>query len=78
MSGLVTLRKPQVRAYLSPSMLPTNECWLGTTFWGAVLVTSDAGIVGTEFVSPAVSASLGVSFNVATVGAFDMDSGRER
>jgi len=63
--------------YLSPIILPRNEGCDGTAFWGTTGVLPGAGTVGAGFVSPAVSASLGVSFTVATVDASDIDFGRK-
>lgn len=67
-----------MRAYLSPIILPTNEGWLGTAFWGTAEAILDAGIPKAGVVSSVVSASLGMSFTVTTADEFDMDFGRKR
>jgi len=66
-----------VRTYLSPIILPTNECCDGTAFWGTTEVLLGAGAVGAVFVGPVVRALFTVSCTVATVDASDMDFGRK-
>ena len=58
-------------------MLSTNEGCDGAAFWDTTGVLLGTGMVGTGFVSPVASASLGMSFAVATMDASDMDFGRK-